>query len=788
MRKAFKMNLFIGILVILLTLTACGVDGDYKTNKAPIIEITSFEGDLISNPESDSLVFQQKIYWHAYDEDGTIQGIAFRVLDSDGNPIATAGNDYIDADGSVEPITIQGQSEFGWVVHYQEGADENISLPNSPSQTIWTNEKYAVINFPANDNGEPIVDINSVEVICIDNRGTISEEIYTKFFRITSLKPDCSLSTTKGDPDGGRVGTGINLQFRLLSSDEPLAVNTPYYYDFKVLKKAYTEDDENYSDDQILTETDWISTKELPSFDTFMLTRSTTPSISTDFDSDEEEANQLTYTEVIARCYNLAEVRSEPDTLRFAVKEGFHPETIIYSQKTYALGQYHYVDYADESDPEVYPFQDMEDPTPDRYATTLFVDSTDVNTAINSNDLKIFTSWGYHGEYGQPPSGTGAYTITDNPHDKKINKLRDEDTGIDYYSEIVAYDIRLDGEAYDFFALQDNIVLHEEEDGTTTEWLRVYINSVWDIAQQLELANLPSGDHVLQISAYDLQDQYDPTPAELRFNISDYTPSEERSGILVIDADIFTGTTDADIDQFYQNVTADLGDVTFVNRVDIVDNSQFLTSTSACVLSTSDLLKFKTIIYHDESPSASWLQQDYDAINIFLAEGGNMIISASLNLMGMNQKLTNRNLRLFERYFGVTYANDAVDAIGTNQASDAFFIGATPEGTLPAINLEIEETFSPIVNLRKGLGAIAFFTEDGVNSEADFDVSVAYRYNSKAIDHPSFPPSQEQFDAYNGVPVALKRETVDNKCYIFGFPLSFMVESEVKGLLEEIIE
>ena len=178
MRKALKMSLLLGTIVVLLALTACGVDGDYKSNSAPEIRITSWEGvePGTSVSEIDSLVFQQRIYWNANDKDGIIAGVAYRILDENGTPIATPGNAVIDEIGDIESINYQGSDLTGWVVHYKTGADENIPLTSPDAKrTIWSKRQYAVINFPANEDGHATERISSFEVICIDNRGAVSK-------------------------------------------------------------------------------------------------------------------------------------------------------------------------------------------------------------------------------------------------------------------------------------------------------------------------------------------------------------------------------------------------------------------------------------------------------------------------------------------------------------------------------------------------------------------------------------------------------------------------------------
>ncbi len=817
MRKALKPSLFLVVAITLLTLMACGIDGDYKSNQSPEISITSWEGydSLDVHTIHDSLVFQQKIYWNSFDTDGTVEGIAYRILDENNEPLSSPGNEVIDENGDVETLTISGAEETGWVLHYKDGANENIPLSSAnASKTIWTNEQYALVNFPAADeDGNPVIRDYTFEVVCIDNRGAVSN-IASKEFKAKSDRPNCLLSTSKGNPNGRQVGTGIEITFAMTNPDDsdfvaPGASN----YEFKILKKEFVdgddeEDNEDYSNDNVVFESEWISTNNFSDMESFRLTQNTDKNFNnilatadeiypmdTDFDGEDEDANQFRYTEIMAKAYNLAGVASDVDTIRFAVKKGFYPKTLIYQQKTYALGDYHFVDYPRASDKEVYPYIDMEEPNPDKSAVRMFTNMDGKKSVINSANLKTYVKWGYHGEYGIPPTGTAvAYVISDNPYDKKINQLLDERTNQNYYSEIIAYHIRLDDAAYDFFALQDNIVTHED-DGVITEWLEVPVNSVWNISQSLELLNLEPGDHKLEISAFDLQDQYDPTPAVVEFTIENYTPKEERSGILMVDADELREAGAPSFDysesrsqEIYAAAMEQFGDnVTYVNRAEVIANNEM--NDTDCAFAPSDLLKYKTIIYRNEAFTSSTFNYDNDALNIFLSEGGNLILIGTKNIKAINDDMYNTSKKLMRDYFGIVYDTESVDIVSNSSAQNPFFLGATSAEGYPELNLDLSaNAISFLIDLKQGLGGIGFFTDIAIDPE-DYITKPIYNFTCKAVDDADIAaPSQEQFDTFSQKPVALSRVTEDNKCYIFTFPLSYMEQDDLTSLLGQIVE
>ncbi|RLC55937.1 MAG: hypothetical protein DRH89_06690, partial [Candidatus Cloacimonadota bacterium] len=81
-------------------------------------------------------------------------------------------------------------------------------------------------------------------------------------------------------------------------------------------------------------------------------------------------------------------------------------------------------------------------------------------------------------------------------------------------------------------------------------------------------------------------------------------------------------------------------------------------------------------------------------------------------------------------------------------------------------------------------GPVAYFDEEVCEAE------VIYRYGCKDVDDPGqylINPTQEQYDLYNGLSVALKKVTEDNSCYIFGFPLAYMEADQVKTMMTQIL-
>lgn len=790
MRKALKMSLLLGTIVVLLALTACGVDGDYKSNSAPEIRITSWEGVETGTDvsEIDSLVFQQRIYWNANDKDGVIAGVAYRILDENGTPIATPGNAVIDEIGDIESVNYQGSDLTGWVVHYKTGADENIPLDSPDAKrTIWSKKQYATINFPANEDGHATERISSFEVICIDNRGAVSN-IAKKSFKAKSSLPGCILSTSRGNPGGKQVGTGLYLTFSMSTPvGDPFSVPGADYFEYKVEKI-------NKADSTVISATEWFNTKLEAKVNEVKLTKFTNPALSPDF--AEDGVTQETVTRVTAHVYNLAGVRSGESIIEFAVKEGFHPRTMIYPEKVYALGNHHYRDYVDPNDLEVYPFILMSEGS-DRYATRFFRDTEGRKTAINSSNLKVYATWGYWGQFGTPPtSSSGATIFSESPYDTEVGHVLNDADSKDYYSEIIAYDIRFDGAPYDFYALSqdpDNMVTHR--DGT--EWLRVPKNSVWSISKGLEVNNLSSGMHKLEVSAVDLQDEYDPDHAVLEFYLVDFIPDAERTGVMVIEASNFptpnaNNYTQTYVDSIYQATLSGFAGVDFFNRKEI--NQVLGVSKDGCNLAYSDLQRYKTVIYREEIAGTSYFTSDYDAFKLYVNDGGDILLSAAQNLKSINDMMINRGRNMFRNYFGIDYKQASISGLQQSPPRP-YFIGATPTNAvaslpnLPELNLNLSTPHNYVLNLRQGMTDISYFAEDYA-TPGDTQTKVLYRAKIKAIDATpgSFAPTdQATYDLYNNIPLAVAKVTPKNKCIAFGFPISFMHEAEIIQLFQSIL-
>ncbi|MCD4650977.1 MAG: hypothetical protein K8S56_04235, partial [Candidatus Cloacimonetes bacterium] len=493
-RLVVPMLLAVMMLVVLLS---CGKSGTLNPNIPPTIRITSFKGDALDSQEDvdslitsnigqDTVLFQQKIYWSAEDVDGIASRFAFRVLNKNWDPIVVPCYDTLSTVG----FETQGQ----WYLHFKDGAsinDPDHPLGDPAVSTVWSDQVFAVINFPAADDvTHDSLNVPSIfEVKCIDDRNAESN-IARKYFFTYSVRPTVSISSTKGDPEGKVVGTGVRFEF-FMTDEDPFIVSPPDYFEYKVAKYEV-------GSETIIagTETEWFTTANTSNISRVLLVGITDDSpedqyhlLTTDYDTN---GTQISRTRVTVRGYDKAGIVSEEDYTTFSVKEGFHPGTLLYNKRIYVLGERNFM-----------PFQDAEIEIPNKptsegyiFATNFFKDSYGTFSALWSQDLSITLNWGYHGEYER-----------DNPDNKKESVVFNEGDSTNYYTEIQAFDIRLDGSPDLFPPLHsDNEnIIKDDDDGV---WLRVPFGH--EISQNLVLTNLEANAafdtldfHLFEVRAVD---------------------------------------------------------------------------------------------------------------------------------------------------------------------------------------------------------------------------------------------------------------------------------------------
>lgn len=775
-------------MLSMLAITGCGKSGSRFDNENPIIRITSYEGYDGSETYSsqDTLTFQQRIYWHANDPDGVIKGYAFRILDNQNNPVPTPGYPYIDEDGTITPTNVQNLLGNGWAIHYLPGADQSVALDDPQAKrTIWTSQKFAIVNFPsADDNGDPLPSQHKFEVIAIDNRGGITPIPAYRQFNTSSLRPNCTVVTTKGNPNGSAVGSGLKLFFSMKETN-PFLADTPWYYEFKIQKLNPDPDDPTV----VLSETEWFRTDGAnnPKLNEYLLTRDTTPALTYDFDGS---GTQTSRTRVVGRAYNLSgvisDVTSLPSNLLFAVKPGFKPKAEIYDPKIHALGDNHYLDYTyeDQKTPaEVMPFTVTNGKV--KYAIPMFKDLNNRNTAVNSQNFKIWLRWGWLGEYGiVQQNGNILYPGT--PYDKKVDTVLDASlpatSSANYFSEITHFDLRYNDAPYNFPPYADYI--HTDGDGT--RWLRIPTNSV--LGQGIVMANLPSGHHKFTVRVVDLQN-VPSDPLSYEFDLIDPIPAANRDGILVIDQDShnLTSSPEPYVTDLYNYILSGYsGTIDFINLPVASQAGNTYQDRRDRRLAYSDLTRYKLVIYHSDRPGENGdLFKDCDGLVLYLQNGGNLLISGAENLAsGTIGAMVGNNQQTLIAALGINYSADAVLAAGTNLNTNPFFQKAIGQAGFGDINLKYgtgdDASFNAIVNLRQGLGPVSYFNPAQITAEPIFI------YGCKPTTSSATPPTQEQYDTFSQRIVGVRNINNQGRTYTLGFPLSYMRQADAMAFMNQV--
>lgn len=807
--KSSKLLAVILLLVVsALTITGCGKSGSKFANKLPSITITSYEGWSGDNvpatidTTNHEYAFQQRIFWHAYDPDGVIAGYAFRVLDENMEPIPSPGYQYISRveDGLIPNTVINsnallGNSKEGWVYHYLPSADQSLGLDDPEAgRTIWTSQKYAVINFNSADEfGNSVAKISHFEVIAIDNRGDIVERSAWRRFRTSSPRPTCYLDTTKGNPDGGDVGSGIRLKFTMHDTD-PFILPVPYKFEFRMMKV-----DDVTGAIVPGSMTDWISTEGQDKIDEFRLTANTTPPLTYDYEEDGTSKN--TTTRIIGRATDMAGVLSlptgaNPDSsavILFKVKPGFRPRTLLYSRKILALGDNHYEDWGDDYNQEPVPFSLAGGRQ--RYATSLFRDVDGTLSAVHSNNLKVYMRWGWWGEYESQDGNT--YPL-DNPYEKKVDVVLSEHSPsipVNYFSEITHFDIRYDDAPFDFLPFPPSEYNFVDPDGKT--WLRVPISS--PLLQSIVLTSdqIAPGRHKFEVRCVDMQEKYSQDPATIEFVIHPSIPPANRQGVLIIDDDINSAAAspDAIVDAKYLNMVSGLG----LNESQIKTVKYGGTGENGTVpdnrqrhISYGLLQPYKMVIYHSDNPTSDGnILKEIDALSLYMQKGGNLVVSHTLKFSSLATEISKSGQRTTLLNTLGLPDRPRFEIIGGALQTNPFMTQATGVAGYPNVDLQHTDppSFNPVVEGRKGLSSVAYYPlgQDGRPYHNGEDI---YVIKTKEVGQDASSPNQDQYNLLNGKTVGIRNVNGaaynNSRAYLFTFPLSYMRDDHTKALITKI--
>jgi len=565
-----------------------------------------------------------------------------------------------------------------------------------------------------------------------------------------------------GNIDGHDIGTSIKLTVR--ESIENIFVEGMYAHHFmyRLVRPDYT--------------TEWYSTFDLPDIRKIELNSQTTPAL------EANQPDEQTTIEAYVVTRNGFEDTDNPASVSFMVNSSYHPSSLIYCgidefgaytnqhDAIMALGENNYK-YARYSwDPYINPSEFVDGTT--RFGTRLWKDYDGNNTVINSEDLSIFLKCGWMGEY-----------LTNNPLGTRKEQVYDEETENNYMAEIEFIDLKLDGSIPDL-----NIEDSFEYEG----WLRVPVTPEQRLT--FELRNLAAGEHTFTQRIVDCQPMADPSPASYTFNIVDPVSAENKAGILIIDSTVHNASTTPEdiIDEFYN-------DIAYNHYHTSYDYDQNTFNS----ISPSDMQEYKLVLIHNDSHNNNRaLIYQQVALNLYLQNGGNMMISKSSNWTVEQYYLEEQIYSdFYATYLGfeqsATIANriNYQGSTGTPMNGMPFFKTAVGVNDYPDINVELPgfNNLFNLFNLTGGLWNIVYFTNLADNLEEIYTFggvtpiidSEFYEWDD-ADDDDGFP-SENQINQLNGKVMAYKKDFGAGKTYVLGFPLSHMYVDQARIFLDKVM-
>ena len=334
-------------------------------------------------------------------------------------------------------------------------------------------------------------------------------------------------------------------------------------------------------------------------------------------------------------------------------------------------------------------------------------------------------------------------------------------SGTNYHSKITAFWLRLDENP---FPVQTQFFSSEPvtaADGTL--WLRVA--NFNDNSRHTILPNLGSGQHIIELKVEDLQGTLSDT-VQMKFNLASYKAPLQRSGILVINGG--PNTPQFSVDDFYSSVTPTVWGA--VDQLDLYEMAYPMK------ISPVKLQNYRAVLLHsDNSGYGMSIQYQVDAFDIYLGNQGNLIWSGTNQMSNSLHELYQYSSDFLISRFGINNP-DAVSYLFNGN----FFINAIGLQGLDDIPLNLNTPFDAIVEARQGLAWVTMF-------DPSLNLNWLYAFGCKPADHPTYPPSQEQYDMYSSKYVAYKYENNGSHVVLFGFPLSYMEEAPVANALNVLL-
>ncbi len=757
-----KHNIYAFIVIFLLI--SCTQKIPTANDNTSEVFFTDFSGEKIELENSSEYQYVQTISWEE---------------NLDGDPLFayrfTTTNNEIPEGFCTD--------ENGWIYHYLPGADESIPLCASYEKSIWTDKKSLEITFES-VNGELAYIISEVELkYLLDNEA--SDVISTGFFdfRIIGTR----LTTMNGSVAGRTIGRGITFTINEKLTD--IFVEGLYADHFMYRLNIISE-----ADSSLVQAGEWMNTLDCEDIRKVEMNSELGNAL------EPNEDGELTELEAYIVTRSGFEDIDNPAKMNFKVQDGFYPNTLIYNgilqsnhqctNNSFALGEYHFVTYLDEAlsaEPQHTYVNDMI-----HYATAPWIDKNGNYVMIGSDDLEFFLNCGYSGEY-----------VVNNPANNYYGIVIDELTGVNYYSSINYIDYRLDNEPWDCEEFPAGEYTITDDDGT--EWLRIPYES--EAARHPVLRGLSYGEHTFTARVVDSQIEPDATPSNYTFNVVAPVPKEEKEGILILCDTPFNQLMAPEelldslysIDGFFAGYNGVINKLSRRELRETVWNSALHFSKD--VFSATDLQNYKLIVYYSDIPHEANCNfaSEYDVMNLYLQQGGNIILSGGKNIaIKVQIDCINYGFPILENYFGIPLDINSIQypTFEDYQATFfdlAFFDNAISNNVYADdINLLLP-SFNFLVNNVEALGPVSYFNNIDPSCEVLYgfgcrvpEVGTLFEEWDDVDDEDVFP-SLNQFNMYNNKPIALRKITENNSCYIFGFPLSYMEVEDVNNMMLQIL-
>lgn len=689
-RKKSLIVIVILLISIIFTIINCGRKGTLNPNSEPQIVISEYSGiarpdtvendtamyhdigGLITDPNLYDSIFCQKIYWDAWDADGTVEGYAYRI----GTWDSTANNWVYDkAYGIRIDTTIETTSEnYGWVLHEQPNGEFGIWTP--PDERF----AQATIYFPSTDTSDFRKNFGKFDVKCKDNYNEESE-IATRYFVTYSEIPETFISTSQGNIDSCRVGTAIKFKFYVNDNDPFGYGSEAAYYKYRIVnvERVGAREDtlgkghpgyEFSIGNEILDSTDWFSSRDSTKTDEVFL------------HLDANDINELTQIQV--KAVDKAGIE-DPDyaKMTFFVRDYFTPMTAPFADnplskeldilpEIFVLGEYHYLTYlsVDKDIPKKIVGGKY------HYSTQFYYNKDDTLTAVWSDDIEIHLKWEYLGEYiYDSETHSRGYKGFTYFYDASLTP-----SYIQYYCDVEYMEIQLDGGVTGIPPIGAKIT----DAATGEDWIRIpiYEDQVCKLYNAPSSINLSPGKHIFRVRAVDSQGAADPNPIELVFILFEMG---DKNNILLIDETVDdTFSPEDSVDVFFNKLTDGVNSVIVFDLEDdnfttiSLKNQTGAGHRKAPSFALSDIINYKLIIWHYNKISASYynnckLRNHYNLLKIYMNTGGNLLFTGCNSL----REDTNENVPFLYEYCGFTEDNDVMNK-SMPEEPQTYFCAAKP--------------------------------------------------------------------------------------------------------------